>query len=443
MFLKRSNMSCIFRYGIFLSTLILAACSDKKSEIATENGKYFVESLGENVDKKDLEQSIVIQSTDSNYNYRYGSINAKLSQNIISSRIDRYVNDDIKVFSNPFLINNSIATLSSSGKLTKATLSDNGKTSIIWQKTVDSNFCNDLSVGLIEDIVVTTCGSNIIRGFSYKNGEELWKLEVDSLIASKPLFTRDAAIFFAKNDSAYAVNYKSGQLQWYLPNVFNENNRSLFSVTPLLVDGYIIQQTYDDELRAINAVNGQIEWIANVSHKYQNVKGKEFLNHYGNIAYDGVDKTLYINNSSGAIVKLKVGSNKPDWVVSVVVSKPVWLLSNIILAVDDLGSIIALSKADGKIIWSNNILKNIIKESNKKDIFGKPKPYNEISLTAPIVIDGKIVVISSNNKLLTISPKNGKIIEVKSYGQNIFGQPFVHDGNVYVMTNNGRQIIKL
>jgi outer membrane protein assembly factor BamB len=88
-------------------------------------------------------------------------------------------------------------------------------------------------------------------------------------------------------------------------------------------------------------------------------------------------------------------------------------------------------------------LKKIVKQSNEKDIFGNPKAYNEISLTPPIVIDGKIIVISSNQKLIIISPENGRILEVKDYTEDIFGQPFVYGNKIYILKDNGRTILQL
>ena len=440
--LKKSSMS-FKKYALLISALLTVSCTEKQEDISTLSGKYFVESLGENLYNKDLTQSTVVQISDGNYNHRYGSINSKLLGEAIVNRVNKYVKSDLEVYGIPTSDGEDITTLSSNGDLTKFKILPDGSISKTWQNTLPVAFCSELSTGIKDRVVVATCGSNSIFGFDLETGKKLWDTRVNDTIASKPLFTGNLAVFFAKNDAVYGINYNSGEIQWYVPNIINANNRSLFPVTQLLVDGYVIQQTYDDQVRGINAVNGQVEWISSISNQYKNVKGKEFLNHYGNITYDHQHKTIYLNNSSGSIVKLKIGSNKPDWIVPAVVSKPVWLLDNTILAVDDLGSVVAFSKFDGKKIWSNNILQKIIKKGDEKDIFGKPKPYNEISLTQPIVVDGMIIIISSNKKLIIISPENGRILEIKNYSQNIYGQPFSHNGKVYVMTDNGRTIVQL
>lgn len=434
-------MMSILKYSLLIGLLINTGCSEKKSHLAPENGKYYIQSLGDNVNQKTLEQSIVVKSSDSNIKYRAGSLNGKLSDNIVVNRISGQSQEDINVFAVPSISGNDIITLTGSGKLIKSTILPNGKISKIWEKTIYSGFCSNISLGSNENIILATCGDNSIKGFNVENGSELWKLDIDSPIVSQPSFVGGSTIFFGKNDSVYSVNYISGELQWYLSNTINSSNRSLYPAAPLLVEKYIIQQSYDDQVRAINVENGQIEWLADISSG--NVKGKEFLNYYGNIAYDMTESTLYLNNSSGEIVKLKIGSDNPQWIKPSIVSKPLWLLDNIILAVNDLGSIVALSKADGTTIWSNDILKKIIKKGEDKDFFGKQKPYNEISLTPPIVIDNQIILMTSNGKLIIVSPENGRILSVKNLNKNVFGSPFVHNNKIYVITRNGREIIQL
>lgn len=443
LFLRRSSMSYIRIYSLIFTVLTASGCNEKKTDLASGSGKYFVETLGVNVNRQDLDQSVVVEINNGNYSYRYGSLNGKLFNTENYNRISQHTRDNINIYAKPSFYKGNGIILNSAGKITKFKTTSDSKISKIWTKDLNINFCSELSTDVKDNIIIATCGSNIIRGFDFENGQELWKFEVDQAIASQPLFIGDFVVFFAKNDAAYSINYKSGVLEWYIPNVINTNNRSLFSAIPLQIDKYVIQQTYDDQVRGINFLSGQVEWISSIANPYKNVKGKEFLNHYGNSAYDVENRTMYLNNSSGSIVKLKIGANKPDWIVPAVVSKPVWLLDNIVVAVDDLGSIFALSKFDGKVIWSNNILEKIIKKGDEKDIFGKPKPYNEIVFTPPVVIDRKIIIISNNKKLIVISPENGRILEVKNYSQNIFSEPFIFDGKAYVMTDNGKVIIQL
>lgn len=440
LFLIKSSMK---KYPLILAVMLISGCNEKIADLAPKGGKYFLDSLGDNINQNDIEQGIALKISDSDYNYRYGSLNGKLSGIPQTHRITNDVKDNVSLYSIPAVEGDNMVILNSSGILTKFKIIQEDKLVKVWQQSLNIGFASELSVGIKDGLVIVSCGSNSIMSFDLETGKEIWKTQVDSPIGSKPLFTNDTLVFFAKNDAAYAINHNSGELHWYLPNTINRYNRSLFSTTPLLIDGYIVQQTYDDQVRFINPKNGQVELIVYIGNLYKNVKGREFLNHYGNIAYDKYDKALYLTNSSGAIVKLKIGSNQPDWIMPAIVSKPIWLLDNIILTVNDLGSIVALSKSDGKVIWSKNIIKKLIDTSNEKDIFGNPKPYNEISLTPPIVIDNKIIVISSNHKLIIISPENGRILAIKNYKENIFGLAFTHNNKVYIIKDNGRTIMQL
>lgn len=440
LFLKKSNMK---KYLLIISTILISGCNTKATDFVPEGGKYFVDSLSENVERKDVEQTITL-SLNHGYDipYRYGSLSANITGIGKIYSISKYVNDHINIYSEPSIIGDNLIILNNSGILTKFKITSDNKILKIWQRSLEVDSASESSTG-VKDNVVVISSSNTIIGLDLESGKQIWSTQIDSTIGSKPLFINNIVVFIAKNDAAYAIDYKSGRLEWYLPNIINKHNRALFSITPILIDNYIVQQTYDDQIRFINHTNGQVEFITTINNQYKHVKGKEFLNHYGNIAYDSYEKVLYLNNSNGEIVKLRIGANQPDWIIPSIVSKPLWLLDNIIISLNDLGDIAALSKSDGKIIWSNNIIKKITNKNNEKDIFGKLKPYNTISFTPPIVIDGEIIIISSNNKLIRISPENGTILDVKDYQNDIFGLPFIHNNKVFIIKNNGSTIMQL
>jgi hypothetical protein len=436
-------MISILNYSLILSLLVIAGCSEKKLDIPPANGRYFIETLGHNIDNKSPEKAVKIIGNYSNESYRYGSLSGKLSDNIVSSKVAGGFKEDIRVFAIPTISNHNITTLTSGGNIVRGIISPNGTFKKTWIKSMGNSFCSNIAIGERDNIIVATCGTNTVKGFDSTNGSELWSLTLDNPITSQPSFIGDYSILFGKNDSIYSVNYKSGELYFYIANTINSSNKSLFPATPLIVDDYIIQQSADDQVRAINSVNGQVEWMATIANQYSTTKGKEFLNSYGNIAYDKAESALYLNNSSGEIVKIKIGEDKPQWTRAAITAKPLWLTDSIVVAVNELGVVMALSKSDGSIIWSNNIIKKIIGKGQDNDLFGKKKPYNEISLMNPVIIDNKIMITTSNSKLVIISPENGRLLQVKDFRQDIFGQLFVHNDKIYVMTSNGRQIIQL
>lgn len=426
---------------IVLSLVLFSACSEKKADFSTHQGWYFVKSLGGNVAARDFQGVAEVSFSHSNAAYRSGSLEAALLFKPVEYEINKYNEKAFELIGEPSITANGFVALNAKGRLTTANMNATGKFDAKLMADFGSSFCSNLTNTIQNNIVICSCGSNGVKAFDWQSGELLWHSRLDHAIGSKPLIVNGLVVVFAKSDAAYALKIKSGEVLWYLPSVTSMNTRSVSPSHPLMFDGYMIQQTFDDQVRAISLKSGMIEWGVNILDANKYVKGKEFLNHYGNFAFDAEKKTLYLNNSSGAVVKVKIGAPKADWIIPFMISKPLWLLGKTTIGLNDMGSLVAISKEDGKLLWSTNLTGKILEK--KQTLSGAPQPYDIISFSAPIVVNGEILIVSSNQYMIRVNPQNGKIIKLQKFNRNIFGQPFVSEGKVYVMIDNGSTIVQL
>lgn len=397
---------------IALSGLLLCSCSNKKEDFSKEPGKYFIHSLESN--------NNIIQNR---------ILNVQEKQPFIEYNISGTQNRNIQLVSEPVFIENDIITLNDSGELMRVEIQHSLK--IKWKNKffAQKEFCSNMSLAVKENLVIATCGTNVVKAFDIHNGKEIWNTILDTAISSKPVFTNDFIILFAKNDAAYALKFSTGELLWFIPSIANINHKTLTPNVPVIVQNKIIQQTASDQVRSINVSNGGIEWTMNIGNTIEYTKGKEFLNAYNHIVVEG--NNIYCVNSDGAVVKLKIGSYTLNWAQNLMISGELMLLDDKIIGINDLGQIIAISKSSGKTIWINNL-------NDKKK---STEPYNAVSYSKPIEYDGKIIVLSSNNRLMFIHSENGGIVETRSL--NAFGQPFVYNNKIYVLTNNGGKLIEI
>ena len=420
----------------------LIGCTKHKEDLSSIDGQYFVKSLGSMVDKKDFKQNIPFKNTSAskgNYDYRNGSLEAKLS-GLQKYRINGAWNQDIKIFSTPTFIKNGFVSVNDKGAIHFIEGEKNLK--LITQFFSKPNLCSNLSSDFKDDILVVSCGTNILSGFDLTNGKKLWSIELDMSIGSKPLITEDGiVIIFSKSDSVYSIDLKSGELLWLVPSIVKTQNKNISETKPILFNQYIIQQTADDQIRAINIVSGSIDWISSISNTREYVKGKDFTNEYSNIALDPKDESIYLNNGDGFVIKIKIGKDKPEWIVPMISSKPLWLLNDRVFGINDMGMLFAISKEDGKILWSYELNEKVKPKS--KGGFENRYTYDDVYYSAPVIIDNKILILSSKNQLFLVNPEDGKIIEQKQFKESIFGQPIVNEGKVYVLVNNGNAIVVL
>lgn len=397
--------------SLFIACGLLMSCSSKKDNFSSEKGKYFVKSLNDSVSRSTiLKDEQIIPLRDFFYVYNLSFDYKK----------------DIVLHFEPTIVNQSLIALNDDGQLT---LLNTNKFTKIWTTKAFKGFCSNLSTGVSHNTIIASCGNNIVKAFDLKSGKIIWENTLHTPIASKAIFDDNNAIVFGKNDSVYALNIVNGKINWMLPSISKFNHKNLFEYAPLIVDQYVIQQTFDDQIRFINTHNGSVDAILNITDTQQYVKGKEFLNAYGKLVFDESEKAIYSVNSDGAVIKLILGNEKVEWMQSMMVSKQPLVLKNHIIVVNEMGNLIALSKITGQPLWKKSLTSKL---------------YNKTShmlFSTPVLWHNNILMVTSDNHMLILDSEDGHVISHKKFTTNIFGQPFIVNDKLCIMLNNGSKIL--
>ena len=107
------------------------------------------------------------------------------------------------------------------------------------------------------------------------------------------------------------------------------------------------------------------------------------------------------------------------------VSAPIINDGNIFVVTEN-GYFVIINKDSGEIISSTNILK----------ILKKKKQLTKV--TGFIMGSGKIYSVTSNGYLITSSAVSGKVVNFKKIGDPITSSPVINDGKLFVYTENSR-----
>ena len=88
------------------------------------------------------------------------------------------------------------------------------------------------------------------------------------------------------------------------------------------------------------------------------------------------------------------------------------------------GDLVAINKQDGKIVWTT-----IIPYANDDEKLG-------VFTSGPILANDALLVASSNGKLFSISPYNGRIMGVADIEEGVETYPVMVNETLLLTTNN-------
>ena len=398
---------------------ILTGCNSKQ-DLTSENGEYFISSLGSNIAMQTHTQ------LDNNFNNEKDNIILIANYNLYNSR-----NKNIRINTTPLFTNNLLVILNDEGYISAYNQELKKQWRINFFDAVENKekFCSNLTLQTNQHIIVGSCGTNVLAAFDINTGAKLWSQTLDTAIGSTPTIIDDKIIIFTKIGSVYAVKAISGDILWVVPSIRKYQYKTIFPTQPIIYKNSVLQ--YDEIIRSMDLESGVINWAYNGDNL--SVKGKDFIQ--PNVILD--INILYLNNLNGIVMPIKIGDIKPLWTKQMITSQSLLVHQERVFAVNDLGVIYSLNTSDGSTIWSNNI------NPMKHGFLNKKIPYNELSFTTPIIFHNKLIVISSANHLMILNSITGKLINSQKFQMDIFGQPVVYKDKIYIITGNGTKLIVL
>ena len=86
----------------------------------------------------------------------------------------------------------------------------------------------------------------------------------------------------------------------------------------------------------------------------------------------------------------------------------------------------ALSRADGKVLWMTQLAQYENEKKKKK----------RISWNGPVLASGRLVTFGSNGQAAELNPVTGEIIRSFKVGDAVYVNPIIANQTVYVLTDD-------
>ena len=285
---------------------------------------------------------------------------------------------------NPVLfIANNNNTLIVADNIAKYYALDINTGELLWKKNSIAAF--NSQVKIYKDKFFVVDFENILRCFSIKDGEELWKVKTEkSLIKSQKknslIIINDKIYFSNSIGDISSVDIDTGNLIWLTPTKDSSIYETAFllQTSDLVADNNsIIFSNNQNEFFSLDSMSGSIKW------------------------------------------KQKINSSLRSTIID-----------NLIFAISNEGYLIIIDKNTGNIIRITSIFDQLKKREMLKTI---PVGF--------VVGSDNIYLTTSNGKLFVISILTGKINSIVKIDNDKISRPFILNQNIFIVKENS--IIKL
>lgn len=252
-----------------------------------------------------------------------------------------------------------------------------------WTKKNNNPFNSQIKI--YNDKIFTVDLNNVVRCFSLKNGEELWKYSSENTFLKsdkrKSIVIKDNLLYFNNSiGDISALEIDDGSLVWQMPtqsNIVFENSFNMETSDIIISDDNLFFSNNRNEFFSISLNDGILSWKQNIN---SNVK-------------------------------------------------PV-IIENLVFSLSNEGFLFIIDKQTGNIIRITDIFK----------IF-KPKKRKNIYPIGFVIGKNNLIVSTNIGKLLIVDIISGKTSSMIKIDNNKISTPFVFDKNILLVKDNA--VIKL
>ncbi|MGF1763876.1 outer membrane protein assembly factor BamB [Aliivibrio kagoshimensis] len=294
---------------------------------------------------------------------------------------------------------------------------ENGKR--VWSQSLESDTIARLSGGLTLSygkVFIGTENGEIIA-LDQESGEELWRETLDGEVLSTPLADEGLVMVHSSQGVLYAFDADSGNKKWQIssevPSLTLRGDSS-----PVSISGGVFWGMSNGRLAAALISKGQLLWQQPIGMP----KGSTEIDRIVD-----VDSTplvlggrLYTIGFNGQLVALELRTGKAAWKRNYSSVTDLATDGGRIFVVTENDHVVAVDARSGTELWQNEQLENRL-------------------LTAPVLIEGHLVVGDSEGYLHWLSREDGSFVaqqQINDSGLTV--APILVDGSFVVTSRDGK-----
>ena len=302
---------------------------------------------------------------------------------------------------------------------------DSGK--VLWRTKLNledsENFSFIGGISLAGDNIYITTGLGNIYKINKNNGNIIWFKRFFMQFSRPPLVFKKKVFVISDDNQVFALNVNSGDTVW--SHIGNIEEVSILGGSKPAIDKEILVVTYSSgEIYAFNHSDGSIVWFDNSN------SGSIFSRTNVNDIQSPLtieNDTLYVPTFSEKLLVYNLINGKKKWDLKLSSVNPLVISGDAIYVLDTSGKLMCLKKESGKLTWAVQLK---MKKKNK-----------DVVWYGPLLSTNKLILVSSDGLVLSLSPFTGKTLSKINFGEKFLNNPIQVKENIYLISKQGTLFI--
>lgn len=273
------------------------------------------------------------------------------------------------------------------------------------------------------DKVFATTGFGKVFALSIDDGTIIWEQDIKSPIRIAPTVNEDLVIAQTLDNGLYALNINTGEIVWK-DKQEAENTIMIGGAAPAYkpTADLVVAAFSNGQLQAYKASTGTplwSEWLVSTARTdsmadITSVKANPII-----------DETMvFAVGYNSPMIAVDIRTGVKLWQKDIAAASQPWSAGKFLFVLTTDGDLAALEKQTGKVVWTTII--PFAQSDEKAGIFA----------SGPVLANDALLVVSSNGKLFSVSPYNGRIMGVAEVEDGIETSPIMADETLLLTTKD-------
>lgn len=299
----------------------------------------------------------------------------------------------------------------------------------LWNVTIPKKETKRLAFGggiaFNEGKLLVTSGYGIVAALDARNGETLWQVDLQSPFRGAPTFVGNRAYVLTFDNQLFALNAENGEVQWDATGIV-ENAGILGTGAPAVSADTLVVGYSSGELTALRVENGRVTWQELLTRTGRTTAIGALLDIDASPVIDR-GRVFAIGNG-GRMVSLELTTGQRIWEVNLGGVQTPWVAGDFVYTVTNEGELVCLTRGEGRIRWLTQLQRYRDVDDEK----------GLVTWNGPVLAGDRLILTSSNGYVATVSPYTGDLISARKLGEGSYLPPVVANNTLYIMTNDGR-----
>jgi outer membrane protein assembly factor BamB len=270
-----------------------------------------------------------------------------------------------------------------------------------------------------------TTGFGHVLALDPGNGAELWRRDIGIPMRAAPVVVGGRVFVVTYDNQLWALSAADGAVQWSNAGI-TETAGLLGAAAPAVDNDIVIAPYSSGELIALRVENGRTVWTDSLGTQRPGTGSLAALNDINGSPV--IDRgVVYAISHGGRLVAIDLRTGSRIWEQDIAGLNTPWIAGDYLFVVTVDGDVVCLARRNGRVRWVHSLPRFEDSENRDEPVFW----------SGPLLLGDRLIVLGSNGDALAISPYSGRLLGRLEMPHGVRIAPVAANRTLYILTDDG------